>query len=376
MTSDCAALLPGPSRDEDREVFAFHRDVLSFRGVCRAGFLPRTEPGVGQSGLTAEEMGVGMDALGSVAPAGVRVVVVGGANTDIVGASSATLRSNDSNPGHIRVSSGGVGRNIAENLARLRVRVSLITAFGGDEAGGALMKACGVAGIDVSASIVADDLPGAHYLAILDERCDMVLAVNDMRVLDLVTPEALAEPARAALLAGADLVVVDTNLPAASLEWLAANLTAPIVLEPVSEAKAGRASGILSRVAALTPNAAEAAALLGHEVAGLEAALDAARELVTLGVGAAFVTCGVDGTAWAEASASGTIPAPRVKVANASGAGDAFCAGVAWAMAAGRGAGDAAILGTALASIALGDQDTVSRRVTPEAASAAAKELD
>jgi len=314
-------------------------------------------------------------AIGSAAPEGVRVVVVGGANTDIVGASSAALRGNDSNPGHIRVSAGGVGRNVAENLARLGADVSLLTAFGGDEAGRALMAACRDAGIDVSASIVAGELPGAHYLAILDERCDMALAVNDMRVLDLVTPVALAEPVRAALLAAADLIVVDTNLPAASLEWLAATVTAPIVLEPVSEAKAGRAGGILPRVAALTPNAAEAAVLLGHEVAGLDAALAAARELVTLGAGAAFVTCGVDGTAWADASACGTIPAPRVAVANASGAGDAFCAGVAWATLVGGGAGDAARIGTALASIALRDEDTVSRRVTPEAALAAAKEL-
>jgi len=319
---------------------------------------------------------MGGRAIGSVTAAGARVVVVGGANTDIVGASSAAVRANDSNPGHIRVSAGGVGRNVAENLARLGVNVSLVTAFGGDEAGRALMEACRDAGIDVSASIVAGDLPGAHYLAILDEWCDMALAVNDMRVLDLVTPAALAEPARAALLAAACLVVVDTNLPAVSLEWLAATVTAPIVLEPVSEAKAGRAAGILSRVAALTPNAAEAAVLLGHEVDGLAAALAAARELVALGAGAAFVTCGVGGTAWADASASGTTPAPLVSVANASGAGDAFCAGVAWAALSGRGARDAAALGTSLASIALGDEDTVSRRVTPEAASAAAKELD
>ena len=94
-----------------------------------------------------------------------------------------------------------------------------------------------------------------------------------------------------------------------------------------------------------------------------------------LGVGAAFVTCGVDGTACADASACVTIPAPRVAVANASGAGDAFCAGVAWATLVGGGAGDAARIGTALASIALRDEDTVSRRVTPEAALAAAKEL-
>jgi pseudouridine kinase len=319
---------------------------------------------------------MGGDTVGSRrAPAGASVVVVGGANTDIVGVSSSALLPADSNPGHIRASPGGVGRNVAENLVRLGVPTSLISAFGGDEAGLRLMDACRAAGIDVSASIVADDLPGAHYLAILDERCDMALAVNDMRVLDLVTPEALSEPVRRALLADADLVVVDTNLPAASLEWLAANVTAPIVLEPVSAAKAGRAVGILSRLAAVTPNAAEAAVLLGHDVEGAPGALAAARELVERGVGEAFVTCGDAGTAWADARSCGTTRAPHVTVANASGAGDAFCAGVAWAMLGGAGPREAAPVGTALASIALTDEDTVSRRVSPEAARAAAKEL-
>ena len=320
---------------------------------------------------------MGVDVTGSrTATSGASVVVVGGANTDIIGASSARLLPNDSNPGHIRVSAGGVGRNVAENLARLGVRTALITAFGGDEAGRRLLDACTDAGIDVTASIVAPDLPGAHYLAILDEHCDMAVAVNDMRVLDLVTAEALAEPERAAALATAGLVVADANLPAASLEWLAAHVTAPIVFEPVSVAKGPRAVGILHRLAAVTPNAAEAAALLGHEVDGLDGALAAARELVGRGVGAAFVTCGEAGTAWADAASSGTTPAPHVTVANASGAGDAFCAGVAWALLSGAGARQAATLGTSLASMALADEDTVSRRVTPDAALAAAKELE
>lgn len=310
------------------------------------------------------------------APPDAFVVVVGGANTDIIGASSAPLLPNDSNPGHIRVSAGGVGRNVAENLARLGVRTALITAFGGDEAGHRLLDACAAAGIDVSASIVAASLPGAHYLAILDERRDMAVAVNDMRVLDMVTAEALAEPQRAAVLSAADLIVTDANLPAATLDWLAAHVTAPIVFEPVSVAKARRAAGILSRLAAVTPNAAEAGALLGHEVSGLDGALEAARELVARGVGAAFVTCGEAGTAWADPFSSGTTPAPVVAVANASGAGDAFCAGAAWAILSGAGAATAARLGTALASIALADEDTVSRRVTPEAALAAAKEME
>jgi pseudouridine kinase len=309
------------------------------------------------------------------APPDARVVVVGGANSDVVGVSGRALLAHDSNPGTIRTSPGGVGRNIAENLARLGVAVELVTAFGGDEAGRALRASCRARGIGIEASLVVPDLPGAHYLAVVDERHDMAVAVNDMRVLDRLTPDALAQPERATLLLAADLVVVDANLSAEALEWLAGVVHAPMVLEPVSVAKTGHAAGVLPRLAAVTPNTIEAAALLGHGVEGIEGALSAARELVGRGVAAAFVTCGVFGIAWADGEGSGTVPAPRVDVANASGAGDAFCAGVAYALLARAGAHAGALLGTAMAGFALADEETVSRSVTRAAVSEAMKEM-
>ena len=52
-----------------------------------------------------------------------KIAVVGGANMDIGGFPSAALVPGDSNPGQVRMSVGGVGRNIAENAARLGLEV-------------------------------------------------------------------------------------------------------------------------------------------------------------------------------------------------------------------------------------------------------------
>ena len=60
------------------------------------------------------------------------VVVVGGVNIDIAGIPSQPLVPRDSNPGLVRMSLGGVGRNIAHNLSLLGVEVKFITAFGED----------------------------------------------------------------------------------------------------------------------------------------------------------------------------------------------------------------------------------------------------
>ncbi|MDO8915327.1 MAG: PfkB family carbohydrate kinase [Coriobacteriia bacterium] len=307
-------------------------------------------------------------------PRDARVVVVGGANTDVVGIPAGVLVPRDSNPGHVRLSAGGVARNIAENLARLGVETHLITAFGSDPASSELAAACQLAGVDVGASLIAEGLPGARYLAIVDETRDLAVAVNDMRVLDLLTPEALEADARMELLAAATLVVADANLPAATLVWLATHVSAPLVLDTVSAAKAPRAAAILGQLAAIKTSALESGALLGRRVEDLADARSAAEELVARGVGAAFVSCGPAGAAWADGGASGTLPAPDVTVASTNGAGDAFAAGVTYGLLTDVGTETAARLGSAVASIALEDEETVSSRVSLEAVAARMKE--
>lgn len=299
------------------------------------------------------------------------VVIVGGANTDVLGVPDAQLVAHDSNPGTVTVTPGGVGRNVAENLARLGVATHLITAFGSDDTARWLMAACIDAGIRTDASIAVDDVPGARYLAIFDGTRDMEVAVNDMRALERITPPALTESARFRLLFGADLVIVDTNLPEPTLRWIAENVHAPVVLETVSVAKAPRALPVLGRLAAITPNALEAGELLGRTVETLEQGRAAAAELVSRGVSRAYVTCGVRGVAWADAEDSGTLEAPAVEVANVTGAGDAFCAGVALGMLAHADARQCARVGTAIAAVALTDPRSGNHALTLAAADAA-----
>ena len=49
---------------------------------------------------------------------------------DIGGTPSKALVAQDSNPGRVRMSLGGVGRNIAHNLSLLGLDVRMLTAFG------------------------------------------------------------------------------------------------------------------------------------------------------------------------------------------------------------------------------------------------------
>ena len=85
------------------------------------------------------------------------VVVIGGANVDISVSSKTPLVPHDSTPGEIHCSPGGVARNVAENLSRLGVNVSLISVVGNDLFGQRLQEATAQAGVNVDALHV---LPG------------------------------------------------------------------------------------------------------------------------------------------------------------------------------------------------------------------------
>lgn len=300
---------------------------------------------------------------------GERVVVVGGANTDYVGVPFATLLDRDSNPGAITVSAGGVARNIAENLARLGIETHLISAFGHDHDSHALLDRTREAGVRTENSLVSDDLPGARYVAINGVDHDLQTAISDMRVLGAITPEVLTHPARHRLFDTASLVVADANLSPAVLAWLVHEVRVPIVVDPVSVAKGERLRPLLGRIAAIKPNGPEAAMLVGmRAVSDLSHAEKAARLLVEAGVERAFVTPGAAGVVWADRDGSGRIESPCFEPVNTSGAGDAYVAGLVYAMLSQADTGTMARFASALSIMAIASHETVNADITRDVA--------
>ncbi len=84
------------------------------------------------------------------------VAVIGGANMDICGRAKIPLSGSDSTPSDIFSGFGGVGRNIAENLARLGTKCHLVTAVGRDMWGEKILEHCRELAIDTGASLVVN----------------------------------------------------------------------------------------------------------------------------------------------------------------------------------------------------------------------------
>ena len=302
-----------------------------------------------------------------------RCAVVGAANIDIGGFPSGRLAIQDSNPGRVMLSAGGVGRNIACNLARLGVETYLIAALGDDAFADIIRKDCANAGVLTDLCPTFEGEAGSAYLFIADALGEMQLAVNDMRICDRLSPPALMGCLDA--LNAMDAVVLDANLPAGALEFLAERLRVPLLADAVSTAKAPRLLGALPRLRAIKPNALEAETLTGIPIHDVDTAIRAARRLTEMGASRAFVTLGERGVCCAGDGEEMFLPGPAVRLVNATGAGDAFAAALAWGELRGLSLRECAQAGMAAASIAVESMATVNPELSEQALYARIEEI-
>ena len=291
-------------------------------------------------------------------------VVAGGVNMDVGGRSCEGLIPRDSNPGQVRMSLGGVGRNIAHNMALLGVEVHLLTAFGDDVSAQKVAASCGELGIDISHALQVPGGTTSTYLYIAGPSGDMELAVADMEIYEHVTPAFLAS--RAALLNTAQLVVVDTNIPAPSIRWLAVNCTAPLFADPVSTTKAETLRPMLGRLHTLKPNRLEAELLSGVSITDVDSAGRAAEALLETGLRRVFISMGGDGVLAADHSGQIHVPCIPGKMVNTTGCGDAFMAAIAWAYLEGTDLEGTARAGLAASSIAMESGETINPSMSVE----------
>lgn len=296
------------------------------------------------------------------------VVVVGGANMDIKAHSRDPAVLRTSNPGAAVTSPGGVGRNIAENLARLGSPTHLVAPVGRDAFGEELVAATREAGVVVDHVVTTDD-PTGTYLAVMDADGELLVAVSNMASTDNLTVRQLAGARD--LIAHCDLLVVEGNIPPAPAVWLLDYATAcgvEVVIDPVSVAKAAALAPALTPerpVLALTPNQDELAAIVGRRVPHTSASVaKAAREVHDLGVRHVWVRRGLAGSTLSSLDDGGRVtvthfPAPHTQVVDVTGAGDAMTAAFVHALLRRDSPATAAAFGQMAAALTVASPETV-----------------
>jgi hydroxymethylpyrimidine/phosphomethylpyrimidine kinase len=226
-----------------------------------------------------------------------------------------------------------------------------LTIAGSDSGGGAGIQADlktfaahGVYGLSAITAITAQNTLGV--MAVHTVPSDVVIAqieaVADDIGVDAVKTGMLAT---AAIVEAVVATIREINLP-------------NVVVDPVMIAKGGSTlldpdavdamkTELLPRARVITPNAAEAEALLGREVRNLDQARDAARRLVDLGPAAAIVKGGhLEGAESIDVLFDGRdvveLRAPRISTVHTHGTGCTFAAAVTAHLALGATLDDAA----------------------------------
>lgn len=259
------------------------------------------------------------------------VVVVGGANLDIKGRLMHDAERGTSNPGVVWRCSGGVGRNIAENLAVIGSQVRLVAPVGEDDAGDFLITALERAGVDTRFMIRRSGYRTGTYVAVINRRGELDIAVSDMEIVDELSPEQVEAQEQA--FEGAAVVCLDANLSQPALSRgidLAERAGAVIVVDPVSVAKSRRLLSDLKRIAVVTPSRDELSAMAGMPVSTHAQVAAAVADLNSRGVRTVVATLGEEGVCYQTDNGEPVfVRADLAHVVDVTGAGDAFTAGIA-----------------------------------------------
>ena len=301
----------------------------------------------------------------SLNPARRRIACFGGANMDLHIQSTVPVILHDSNPGKIHTSPGGGMRNIAENCARLGAAAMLLSAVGKDAFGDRIQKDSEAAGIDMSRVYLHPDCPTSCYMAFMDRTGDMLVAANDMRIMDLLPEDYLTS--QKDVLQSAAVILCDANPPLERIRQLV-DLAGdvPIFADPVSVAKGGKFLEVLDRLWLFKPNLIELQHLSGLSCGTEEEIRTAAASLLDKGLQAIAVSLGSKGCYYADREGRTFFRRLRAvtDMANATGAGDAFTAGLATAFSRGAVPEDMVDYALACGVLAVQSEDTINKDIS------------
>ncbi|GLC32031.1 PfkB family carbohydrate kinase [Clostridium omnivorum] len=257
------------------------------------------------------------------------VTVIGGVNIDMVGFPEKQLIVHDSNPGKVKISLGGVGRNIAENLVRLGLHTKLISVVGDDVYGAKVIEEARNLGLDMKDSLVLKGQQTSTYMAILDEKGDMSVAIAYMDIYDNLSVDFIKEKKH--VVENSRLCIIDTNIPKDVIEYtVTTNKKTDFFLDTVSTTKAMKVKNLIGYFHTIKPNKIEAEMLSGIEINTEEDLKRASYYFLNKGVKRVFISLGEQGVYYDDGTDSRQIKTPKINVVNATGAGDAFIAALAY----------------------------------------------
>ena len=293
------------------------------------------------------------------------IAVVGNVFVDIKGFPDDNYIAGGRNAGKVEIVHGGVGRNVAEDIANIELRPRFVSMVDDTPEGEEVLRKL------KNHKVNTDYMPAVPngmgmWLAVFDETGDIVGSISkrpDMSALETLINEKGDE-----IFADCDSIVVEIDLDKEIIKSVfkyAEKYKKRVYAVVANMSIASQRRDFLQSIDCFVCNVEEAGILFVSDFEGMspeELCDELSRKVVSARIPSMVVTLGSRGAVYADMNGDkGVYPARRVKVRDTTGAGDAFCAGVAIGLTYGKTMREAVEIGTQLASSVI----TVSENVCP-----------
>ena len=298
------------------------------------------------------------------------ILVIGATFVDIKGFPYDNYLPTGRNAGRVEYVHGGVARNVVEDIANIELRPTFLSIVDDTPMGDAVVQKLRNHKVNTDYVLTRPDGMGT-WLAVFDNNGDVAGSIskrpNMYPIAELLTEkgeEIFSKVSSVVLEIGLDKEIVKSTLTLAKTH----HVKALALVANMSIAAERR--DLLQQFDCVICNQQEAGILFLDDYEGKTP--EEMRDILAQRIQAAripsmVVTMGAEGAVYASVlGEAGICPARKVQVKHTTGAGDAFCAGVAIGMTYGKTMAESVEIGTTLAASVITSSENVCPRFLPE----------
>ena len=297
------------------------------------------------------------------------IVVVGAVFVDVKGFPHDLYLPTGRNAGDVEIVHGGVGRNVAEDIANVELRPTFLSVVDDTAQGEEVVRRLKKHKVNTDYIRTVPNGMGM-WLAVFDNTGDLAGSISKRP--DLETISTVLDEHGDEIFQNADSVVIEVDVGSRIVKKVleyAGKYHVPVYGVVANMGIASERRDLLQRMDCFVCNQQEAGILFVTDYSGItpeEMTEDLPQRLESANIPSIVVTMGSRGAVYASREGEkGFYPAEHVKVRDTTGAGDAFCAGVAIGLTYGKTMREAVEIGTRLAASVIKVSENVCPRFRP-----------
>lgn len=298
------------------------------------------------------------------------MVVIGTVFVDIKGFPDDLYIPEGRNAGRVEIVHGGVGRNVAEDIANVELRPRFVGMVDDTAEGAEVLRKLKNHKVNTDYVAVTQDGMGM-WLAVFNNGGDIAGSISKRPTSDAMLR--MLEEKGDEIFADADSIVIEIDLDKELIKTVfkyAEKYHKRVYAVVANMSIASQRRDFLQSIDCFVCNEQEAGILFVCDFSGLtpeELCEELSRRVVSARIPSMVVTMGSRGAVYADMNGDkGVYPARKVKVRDTTGAGDAFCAGVAIGLTYGKTMRESVEIGTRLASSVITVSENVCPRFLPQ----------